>query len=257
MVTRITILGSGNSTGVPAANGEWGRCDPNEPRNRRRRASILIEREGTTVLVDAGPDLRDQMLTAGVRKLDAIILTHAHADHSQGIDDLRAFVEYGGTPLPMFAFPEVLDQIRDRFGYMFGGTRSDYYNKPFLRPVEAESELRIGALDFRLFEQDHTVCRTIGIRTGAFAYSTDLKNLNDDAFAALGGVRTWLVAGIRHEPHIAHAHLDLVLGWIERVRPELALLTHMNFTMDYRTLLATLPPGVEPAYDGKIIEDDG
>jgi len=257
MATRITILGSGNSTGVPSANGDWGRCDPKEPRNRRRRASILIERDGTTVLVDAGPDLHGQMLTAGVKKLDAVILTHAHADHSQGIDDLRAFVEYGGTPLPMYAFPEILEQINVRFPYMFGGTRSDYYNKPFLRPVEAEPELRIGALDFRLFEQDHTVCRTIGIRTGTFAYSTDLKNLSDEAFAALSGVRTWVVAAIRREPHIAHAHLDLVLSWIERVRPERALLTHMNFTMDYSTLLASLPPGVEPAYDGKIVEDDG
>jgi phosphoribosyl 1,2-cyclic phosphate phosphodiesterase len=257
MTTRITVLGSGNSTGVPSANGDWGDCDRTEPRNRRRRASILIEREGTVVLVDAGPDLRDQMLSHGVTRLDAVILTHAHADHSQGIDDLRAFVEYGGTPLPIHAFPEVLDQIRMRFSYMFGNARTDYYDKPFLRPIEAAPELAIGALRFRLFEQDHTVCRTIGIRTGDFAYSTDLKNLSNDAFHALSGIRTWIVAGIRRQPHIAHAHLDLVLAWIDRVGPQRAFLTHLNYSMDYRTLLAVLPAGTEPAYDGLVVEDDG
>jgi phosphoribosyl 1,2-cyclic phosphate phosphodiesterase len=257
MTTRITVLGSGNSSGVPQANGFWGDCDPNEPRNRRRRSSILIERDGTVVLVDAGPDLRDQMLTAGVTRLDAVILTHAHADHSQGIDDLRAFVEYGGTPMPVIAFPEIHEQIRNRFSYMFGNTRANYYDKPFLRSIDYTPALRIGAIEFILFEQDHVVCRTIGIRTGSFAYSTDLKNLGEDAFASLAGVRTWVVAAVRRQPHIAHAHLDRILEWIERVGPERAYLTHLNQSMDYRTMLATLPPGIEPAYDGKIIEDDG
>lgn len=256
MTTRITILGAGNSTGVPMANGDWGDCDPREPRNRRRRASILIEREGTVVLVDAGPDLRDQALSFGITRLDAVILTHAHADHSQGIDDLRAFVEYGGTPLTLIAYPEIHEQIRARFSYMFGGTRSDYYNKPFLRAVEAEPRMRIGNLDFTLFEQDHVVCRTIGIRTGGFAYSTDLKHLPEDGFTALAGIKTWVVAAIRREPHIAHAHLDVILDWIARVAPERAYLTHLNHSMDYRALAASLPAGIEPAYDGKIIEDD-
>jgi len=256
MGTRITVLGSGNSTGVPSANGDWGRCDPSEPRNRRRRASILIERGGTTVLVDAGPDLRDQMLSASVKRLDAVIFTHAHADHSQGIDDLRAFVDYGGRPLPIYAYPEILEQIKDRFSYMFGTGRSDYYEKPFLQPFEAPADLTVGELNFSLFEQDHVVCRTIGIRTGSFAYSTDLKRLPEAGFAAIAGVKTWLVAGIRYKPHIAHAHLDLVLEWIRRVAPDRAYLTHLNYDMDYRTLTNTLPKGVEPAYDGKIIEGD-
>jgi len=254
MKTRITVLGSGNSTGVPAANGDWGRCDPSEPRNRRRRASILIERGSTVVLVDAGPDLRAQMLSAGVTRLDAVVFTHAHADHSQGIDDLRPFVHYGGTPLPIYGYPEILEQIRGRFSYMFGTGKTDYYDKPFLRPIEATPRLSIGDIDLTLFEQDHVVCRTIGIRTGFFAYSTDLKALSEEAFAALAGVKVWVVAGIRYKPHIAHAHLEQVLGWIERVGPEQAYLTHLNHDMDYRALMASLPSGVEPAYDGKIIE---
>src|SRR5579875_1882573 len=117
MSVRVTILGCGNSTGVPMSNGDWGKCDPSVPRNRRRRSSILLQRDDTTVLVDAGPDLRAQMLDAGVRKLDAVVFTHAHADHSQGIDDLRAFTTYGGEPLPIYAFPEILKEIQRRFGY--------------------------------------------------------------------------------------------------------------------------------------------
>ncbi len=255
MTTRITILGSGNSTGVPIANGDWGRCDPTEPRNRRRRSSILIERDDTVVLVDAGPDLREQLLSVKATRLDAVIFTHAHADHCQGVDDLRAFVAYGGTPLPIYGFPEVLDQLRSRFSYMFGGSLAGYYDKPFLEPIEVSPRLSIGGLDFRLFEQDHAVCRTIGIRTGHFAYSTDLKALYDDAFATLDGVRTWVVAAVRREPHIAHAHLDLVLDWIARVGPECAYLTHLNHSMDYHSVMAGLPDGVELAYDGKVIFD--
>ncbi len=256
MTTKITILGSGNSTGVPMSNGYWGNCDPTEPRNRRMRSSILIERDGTTVLVDAGPDVRAQLLGAGISKLDAVIFTHAHADHTQGIDDLRAFVLYGGTPLPIFGFPELMEEIRARFSYMFGGARAGYYDKPFLEIHPAEPRLQIGAVELTLFEQDHYVCRTIGVRTGAFAYSTDLKNLSDEAFETLSGIKTWVVAAVRREPHIAHAHLDRVLEWIGRVGPEQAYLTHLNVSMDYRSLLNSLPAGIEPAYDGKVIHDD-
>jgi phosphoribosyl 1,2-cyclic phosphate phosphodiesterase len=257
MTTRITILGCGNSSGVPMANGWWGDCDPAEPRNRRRRSSILIERDETVVLVDAGPDFREQALSAGVTRLDAVIFTHAHADHSQGIDDLRAFVEYGGAPLPIYAYPEIIDQFRIRFSYMFGGALAGYYDKPFIEAREAPPRLRIGALDFTLFAQDHTVCRTIGIRTGNFAYSTDVKSLSPEAFAALDGIDAWVIAAVRRQPHIAHAHLDQILDWIHRVGPSRAYLTHLNQSMDYRALLETLPAGIEPAYDGEVIEIDG
>jgi phosphoribosyl 1,2-cyclic phosphate phosphodiesterase len=257
MTTRITILGCGNSTGVPMANGEWGACDPAEPRNRRRRASILIQKDDTTVLIDAGPDLREQMLSAGVKKLDAVIFTHAHADHSQGVDDLRAFVEYGGTPLPIYGYPELIEQIRGRFSYMFGGSITGYYDKPFLAIRDTPGRLQIGPLDFRFFEQDHTVCRTLGIRLGAFAYSTDVKALPAEAFDALAGVDTWVVAAVRREPHVAHAHLDLVMEWIGQVKPRQAYLTHLNLSLDYHALREALPEGVEPAYDGKVIVIDG
>jgi phosphoribosyl 1,2-cyclic phosphate phosphodiesterase len=257
MTLRVTVLGCGNSTGVPMSNGFWGSCDPAEPRNRRRRSSILIERGGTTVLVDAGPDMREQMLSAGITKLDAVLFTHAHADHTQGIDDLRAFTVYGGAPLPIYAFPEILEQIEDRFHYMFGSGRSGYYDKPFLRSIEAPGRLSIGDVDLTLFEQDHVVCRTIGIRAGDFAYSTDVKSMPEAAFGALAGIKTWLIAAVRREPHIAHAHLDQILEWIARVSPNRAFLTHMNHTMDYRALRESLPPGIAPAFDGLVIADNG
>ena len=256
MGLRITVLGSGNSTGVPFADGTWGNCDAEETRNRRRRASILIERNGTRVLVDAGPDIRDQMLSAKVDRLDAVIFTHAHADHTAGIDDLRVFGMFGHDPLPIYAYPEVLDQLRSRFGYMFGSGRKGYYDKPTLHANEALPEFSIGALDFRLFDQDHTVCRSAGIRTGRFAYSTDVKSLSDAAFDTLAGLEVWLVAAVRREPHIAHAHLDVVLDWIRRVQPARTFLTHMNHTMDYRTLFDELPDGVMPAFDGQVMEFD-
>lgn len=257
MTIRVTILGCGNSTGVPTANGDWGACDPAEPRNRRRRASILIEKDGTTVLIDAGPDLREQMLSAGVRKLDAVIFTHAHADHSQGVDDLRAFVKYGGTPLPIYGYPELVEQIRARFSYMFGGSLTGYYDKPFLEIRDTPPRLTIGPLDFSFFEQDHTVCRTLGIRVGSFAYSTDVKALPGEAFDTLAGIETWIVAAVRREPHIAHAHLDLVLEWIGQVKPVQAYLTHLNLSLDYHALREALPDGIAPAYDGKVITIDG
>jgi len=256
MSLKVTVLGSGNSTGVPFATGVWGDCDPAEPRNRRRRASILIERDDTRVLIDAGPDLRDQMIQARIDRLDAVIFTHAHADHTAGIDDLRPFGMFGRDPLPIYGFPEVLDQIRGRFRYMFGGGREGYYDQPILRAMETGPTLSIGALDFSFFEQDHTVCRTMGIRTGGFAYSTDVKALSDDAFDALSDLEVWVVAAVRREPHIAHAHLALVLDWIAHARPRRAFLTHMNQTMDYRTLFDELPDLIMPAYDGQTIEFD-
>ena len=257
MTLRITVLGTGNSAGVPMANGEWGACDPAEPRNRRLRSSILIEREGTRVLVDAGPDVRQQLLAAKIDRLDAVVFTHDHADHTQGIDDLRPFSLFGRDALPIYGFPEVLQNIQKRFRYMFGGGTPGYYDTPALVPQETPPRFRIGAIELTLFEQDHTVCRTAGIRAGRFAYSTDVKNLAQDAFGALDGVEVWVIAAIRREPHMAHVHLAQVLEWIARVQPDQAYITHMNQTMDYRTLCAELPGGVAPAYDGLVIELNG
>jgi phosphoribosyl 1,2-cyclic phosphate phosphodiesterase len=159
--------------------------------------------------------------------------------------------------LPIYAYPEVLEQIRERFRYMFGRTgRKGYYDDPALLPIEVPDRMRLGALDFEFFEQDHTVCRTLGIRVDGFAYSTDVKELPDPALEALAGLKVWVVAAVRREPHVAHAHLDQVLGWIDRLRPERALLTHLNHSMDYRTLAAELPDSVQPAHDGFVIEFD-
>lgn len=257
MTLKITVLGCGNSTGVPMLGPIWGDCDPDEPRNRRLRPAILIERAGKRVLVDAGPDIREQLLRAGIAWVDAIVFTHHHADHTAGIDDLRALTIARRSPVDIHADRDTLDDIERRFPYMFGhGSRSGYYDKPILVPHEAGNELDLGGLHLQLFRQDHVVATSIGIRVGPFAYSTDVQDLDDHAWATLAGVDTWLVAAVRRQPHLAHAHLDKVLGWIERLRPRRTFLTHLNHTMDYAGLREELPDGVEPAFDGMVLEFD-
>jgi phosphoribosyl 1,2-cyclic phosphate phosphodiesterase len=252
---KITVLGCGNSTGVPMLGPIWGDCDPNEPRNRRLRPAVLIERAGRRVLVDAGPDIREQLLRANVATVDAILFTHHHADHTAGIDDLRALTIARRTPIDIFADRATLDDIERRFPYMFGrGGRSGYYDKPTLIAHEATDRLKLDGLDLSLFRQDHVVATSIGIRVGPFGYSTDVQELDDHAWATLAGIDTWLVAAVRRQPHIAHAHLDKVLGWIERLRPRQAFLTHLNHTMDYAGLCEELPAGIAPAFDGLVLE---
>jgi phosphoribosyl 1,2-cyclic phosphate phosphodiesterase len=254
---RVTILGCGGSSGVPLIGNFWGDCDPNEPRNRRRRVSILVEHGGTRVLVDASPDLREQLLDAGVDSLTAVVLTHAHADHLHGIDDLRAINFLMQAPLPLYGTPETLAEVERRFGYALkplpaGG---EYY-RPALVPTPVDGErFRIGTVEFRCFEQDHGVGgTTLGLRFGDMAYSTDVVRLPPAAFAALDGVDTWIVDCLRFAPHPTHAHFDQTVEWVRRVKPRRAILTHMGHQMDYRSLVRRCPPGVEPAYDGMVLE---
>jgi phosphoribosyl 1,2-cyclic phosphate phosphodiesterase len=254
MTLKITVLGCGNSTGVPLLGPIWGDCDPNEPKNRRLRPSILVERAGRRVLVDAGPDVREQLLRAGIGWIDAVLFTHHHADHTAGIDDLRALT-IGRGPIDVYGDPHTLADIERRFPYMFGrGGRSGYYDKPILRAHEAGDRLALDGLELILFRQDHVVTTSIGMRIDGFAYSTDVQELDAHAWAVLAGVDTWLVAAVRRQPHMAHAHLEKVLGWIRTLRPRRAFLTHLNHTMDYAALLDELPSGVAPAYDGLVLE---
>jgi phosphoribosyl 1,2-cyclic phosphate phosphodiesterase len=253
---KITMLGCGPSTGVPAIGPDWGACDPNDPRNRRRRTSVLVECRGQTILVDASPDLRAQMLDAQVNRVDALILTHAHADHLHGIDDLRGINRAMQRALDVYLEVNVLAEIKRRFGYVFEpivGERTQFY-KPVLIPHLIHGAFAVGGVEIVPFAQDHGFSTTLGLRIGRFGYSTDVTELDDAAFAALAGIDLWFVDCLRYDEHPTHSHLDKTLRWIERVGPKRAVLTHMDRQLDYAALAARLPAGVEPGRDGLVME---
>lgn len=252
------MLGCGPSWGVPRIGGFWGECDPQNLRNRRRRVSILVEEGDATVLVDTSPDLREQLLDAGVRRLDAVLYTHAHADHAHGIDDLRSINRLTGQALPIYASAATIAEIRQRFGYVLAPLKAGLggvFYKPLLEPREIDGPFEVAGLSIVPFQQDHGFSMvTLGFRFGRFAYSTDVIELDDAAFAALEGIDAWIVDCIRREPHVTHSHLEKTLGWIERVKPRRAVLTHMDESLDYDSLCRTLPAGIEPGYDGLVME---
>jgi len=252
---KITMLGCGPSMGVPAIGNDWGACDPNDPRNRRRRASLLIECRGKVILVDTSPDLREQLLNAGIKRIDAVIMTHAHADHLHGIDDLRGVNRLMQSTIALHADAKSMAEIEQRFGYVFepvppGGL----FYKPTLTPHVIDGPFTAAGVPFVPFAQDHGFSTTLGLRVGSFAYSTDVNELDDNAFSALAGIEAWVVDCLRYEPHPTHSHLARTLTWIERVKPKRAVLTHLDRPLDYRELAARLPPGVEPGQDGLVIE---
>lgn len=258
---EFTILGSGSSGGVPRADGDWGACDPNDVRNRRSRCSMLVRRVGfsdeapmTTVLVDASPDLRLQTAGAGVTRLDAVLLTHDHADQVHGIDDVRAFFIRQRARIPCHMDAATWATLQRRFGYIFeaeGGYPAicdpvmlPAFGNPFV--VSGPS----GGIPVTTFDQDHGGVRSVGYRFGDVAYSSDLVDLPEESFEALHGLDVWIVDALRWRPHPTHAHVDLALSWIERLAPRRAILTNMHIDLDYADLAGRLPEGVEPAYDG-------
>ncbi len=260
---RITLLGTGGSAGVPLIGGadgagDWGACDPTEPRNARTRASIVVESgEGTRLLVDTGPDLRAQLLACRIPRVDAVLYTHPHADHITGIDEVRILNRLVNRPLDAFATRPTLDEMTRRFAYAFRPWQPPHFYRPVLveREVVAGDTIEAAGMAVRLFAQDHGRIESLGLRIGAFAYSTDVVALNDAAFAALAGIDTWVVGCfLRQGPHWTHADLPTVLRWIARIRPRRTVLTHMGTDMDWAWLAANLPAGVEAGYDGMVLE---
>jgi phosphoribosyl 1,2-cyclic phosphate phosphodiesterase len=252
---RVTVLGCGASTGVPAIGPDWGRCDPADPRNRRRRVSLLVEVGPVSILIDTSPDLREQLIDAKVSRLDAVVVTHAHADHLHGIDDLRSVNRLMRQAIPLYADAGTLAEIERRFGYVLEpASEPGRFYKPTLVPHEIVGPFEIQGTPVVPFAQDHGFSTTLGLRIGAFAYSTDVTELDANAFAVLEDIELWIVDCLRREPHPTHSHLAKTLSWIARVRPTRAVLTHMDQSLDYRELRAELPRGVEPGQDGLVIE---
>ncbi len=261
-VLEITVLGCGSSGGVPRADGNWGACDPADPRNARSRCSLLVRRRGegaeTTVIVDTSPDLRLQCVGAGVKRVDAVLLTHDHADQIHGLDDVRAFFLHQGAPIPVHTDEGTSGSLMSRFGYAF---QSDALYPAICRheliPPHGQAwtvEGPSGAVPVTTFDQDHGSVRSVGYRFGAVAYSSDVVDLDEQAFTALEGLDVWIVDALRWRPHPTHAHVDLALEWIARVKPRRAILTNMHIDLDYAALAAQLPAGVEPAFDGLVFE---
>lgn len=254
---RVTVLGCGPSWGVPRIGNHWGACDPANPRNRRTRCAILIESDNRIVLVDTPPDLREQLLAAETPRIDAVLYTHAHADHSHGIDDLRSLNRIINRPLPIYAAPETMAELKARFRYIFAPVDPDAktpFYKPAVETHEITGKFAVAGIEVVPFAQDHGFSKTLGFRFGRFAYSTDVVGLDDAAFATLAGTEVWIVDCIRLRRHVTHSHLEQTLEWIARVDPRRAILTHMDETLDYETLRRTLPAGVEPGYDGLAVD---
>jgi phosphoribosyl 1,2-cyclic phosphate phosphodiesterase len=248
---KLIILGCGTSSGVPRIGGDWGACDPAEPKNRRTRASILIQSEATTLLVDTGPDMRAQLLAVGVGAVDAVIWTHEHADHTHGIDDLRQIFHVKHAPVPGYARRETLDVLEARFGYVFTGR---YAYPPTSQGHLLEDSMMIGDIRVRTVDQPHGEITSAGLRfehgDRAIGYSTDFNLFTPEMETMFEGLDIWVVDALRRRPHPTHPHLGLTLDAIARLKPAEAILTHMDQSMDYRELLAELPAGVVPGHDG-------
>ena len=260
-----TLLGCGSSGGVPRIGFGWGSCDPAEPRNRRRRCSLLIERQGpagrTTVLIDTGPDMRQQLLDAEVDWVDGVLYTHEHADHTHGIDDLRVLAINKRRRVDVHADAQTATLLRSRFSYCFETPKGSSY-PPILtmHPLEIGVAMTVegagGSIETLPFDQDHGDIQSLGFRIGNFAYSSDVNGLAQASEAMLQGLDTWVVDALRPQFHPSHWSLPETLDWIRRLRPRRAILTNMHTDMDYETLRRTLPPGVEPGFDGLRIAID-
>ncbi|MHA1553323.1 MAG: MBL fold metallo-hydrolase, partial [Alphaproteobacteria bacterium] len=256
---QVTILGCGASPGVPRIGKDWGACDPREPRNRRRRCAILIERRSgdgrTRVLVDCGPDIREQLLDADIGVIDALVFTHSHADHTHGIDDMRAFWLNTRRRLVTYADAMTFERLEQAFGYCFiGHPQSDYPPILDYHPLDFGVPITVpgdgGPVELMPFRQIHGGINSVGLRIGDLAYSSDISDVPEESMVHLRDLDVWIVDALRYKPHPSHFSVDDALAWIARVAPRRAVLTHLHGDLDYATLSASVPDNVTVAYDG-------
>ena len=263
MNSRLTILGCGSSGGVPRIGNDWGECDPENPRNRRLRCSALVEQKGpaatTTVLIDTGPDIRQQLLGVRLTHLDGVLFTHDHADHTHGIDDLRMLAFRMRRRIDVWADATTRQSLTSRFGYCFETPRGRDY-PPILTAHEIVPANPFtvrgagGDLAVQAVEQAHGAITSLGFRFGGLAYSPDISSLTDASAEKLENLDVWIVDALRYTFHPSHFSVKQALEWIERLQPKRAILTHLNVDLDYKKLAGELPGHVEPAYDGMVVE---
>jgi phosphoribosyl 1,2-cyclic phosphate phosphodiesterase len=259
----LTILGCGSSAGVPRVAQGWGACDPANPRNRRRRCSALIAREApagrTLALVDAGPDLRLQLIDSGVAHLDGVLISHEHADHTHGIDDLRPIAMAMRGRVDIHMNEATSRALRKKFSYIFETPPGSSY-PPIVREKRLTAgepsvvEGQGGAIDVTPFDLHHGDIASLGFRVGGLAYTPDLNGIPLASRRFLEGLEVWIVDALRYAPHPSHFSLEETLAWIETMRPRRAILTNLHTDLDYETLRGRLPAGVVPAYDGMRVE---
>lgn len=257
---RFTMLGCGSSPGTPRVNGDWGNCDPHNPKNRRRRASLLVERidvngRKTVVVIDTGPDFRSQMIDAKVTALDAVVYTHPHADHIHGIDDLRTYVVDNRALMDIYANRLTLERLDQGFGYCFATPAGSSY-PPILRAHQIDSARPFtiagpgGDIQFQSVPQIHGDIESLGFRIGDVAYCTDVSAFPDGSPERLQGLDVLIIDALQYRPHASHFSLEQALEWIERLKPKRAILTHMHVPLDYDAVQRETPDHVEPGYDG-------
>ena len=257
---RLTILGCGSSGGVPRLGGHWGDCDSENPKNQRRRCSLLVERDGpdgtTSVLIDTSPDMRSQLLDTGTGRLDGVVYTHSHADHMNGIDDLRMIVFNMKTRVPVWADGDTQNDLLSRFGYAFVQPEGSPYppildlktiNGPFEIPGPG------GTISLRPFRVNHGSIDALGFRMGNIVYLPDVAELYDESMTELANLDCLIIDALRRSPHPTHAHLEKTLEWIDQLKPKRAVLTNMHIDLDYATVDAETPDHITPAYDGMVI----
>ncbi len=257
---RYTILGCGSSAGVPRIGNDWGACDPKNPKNRRRRCAMLVERisqNGTTrALIDTGPDLREQLLSADVSKLDGVVYTHSHADHVHGVDDLRVVVYNLKKRLKVYADGATANALISRFGYVFVQPEGSAY-PPILDLHNIDGPITIsgagGDITLEPFKAKHGRIDALGFRVGGLAYLPDVSDMYEESWAAVQGLDIWVLDALRREPHPTHSHLAQSLDWIAKAAPKQAVLTNMHIDLDYKAVAAETPANITPAYDGMVL----